>query len=85
MGDHNTKTTIEIADGLFKRVRCLARRDKTSFRALAEAGLRLVVSGKRRPQHGNLPRLVTYGASTGEFKDWIWDRIRDEIYRSRGT
>lgn len=35
------KTTIDIADDLFERIQRLARKEKTTFRALAEAGLRL--------------------------------------------
>jgi predicted transcriptional regulator len=42
MGRHIVKTTIEIADDLFERAQRLARKEKTSFRALTEAGLRLV-------------------------------------------
>jgi hypothetical protein len=85
MGRHIMKTTIEIADDLFERAQRLARQEKTSFRALTEAGLRLVLSGKHRQRRGKLPPLVTFGDSTGEFKDWNWDHIRDEIYRGRGT
>jgi len=84
MGSHTMKTTIDIADDLFKRVQRLAREQKTSFRALTEAGLRLVISG----QHLNRPKtLVTFGGGgpTDEFKDWDWNRIRDEIYQGRGA
>ena len=60
---------------------------KTTFRSLAEEGLRLVRAKKRQRKSGKLPPLVTYGGSglTAEFKDWNWDRIRDEVYRGRGT
>lgn len=81
------KTTIEIADDLFKRVQRRARKEKTSFRALAETGLRLVIAGKHHNRPKELPPLVTFGEDgpTGEFKDWNWDRIRDEIYQGRGA
>ncbi len=80
MGRHIMKTTIEIADDLFERAQRLARKEKTSFRALTEAGLRLVLSEK-------LPPLVAFGGGgpTDEFKDWNWDRIRDEVYQGRGA
>jgi hypothetical protein len=80
------KTTIEIADDLFERAQRLARKEKTTFRALTEAGLRLVLSGKHRQRRKELPPLVTFGSGgpTDEFKDWNWDRIRDEIYQGRG-
>ena len=87
MGGHNMKTTIEIADDLFERAQRLARKEKTTLRALTEAGLRLVLDGKHLKQPRKLPPLVTFGGDgpTDEFKDWNWDRIRDEIYRGRGA
>jgi hypothetical protein len=58
-----------------------ARKEKTSFRALTESGLRLVLAGKHLNGPRKLPPLVTFGKGrpTEEFKDWNWDRIRDEI------
>lgn len=87
MGCHIMKTTIEIADDLFERVQRLAQEEKTSFRALTEAGLRLVVSGKHSQRPRKIPPLVTFGGGglTEPFKDWNWDRIRDEIYERRGA
>jgi Bacterial antitoxin of type II TA system, VapB len=87
VGRHIMKTTIEIADDLFERAQRIAQKEKTTFRSLAEEGLRLVLARKRQRKPGKLPPLVTYGGSglTEEFKDWNWDRIRDEIYRGRGT
>ena len=87
MGRHIMKTTIEIADDLFERAQRLARKEKTSFRALTEAGLRLVLSGKHLNRPKELPPQVTFGGGgpTDEFKDWNWDRIRDEIYQGRGA
>ena len=41
MGSHIMKTTIEIADDLFASTQRLARKEKTTFRALTEEGLRL--------------------------------------------
>jgi hypothetical protein len=81
------KTTIEVSDELFARVQRLAREEKTTFRALTEAGLRWVVSGKHSSRPKRLPPLVTSGGDglTDEFKDWNWDRILDECYRSRST
>ena len=80
------KTTIDIADDLFARVQKLARAEKTTLRALTEAGLRLVLEGKHRPRPKSLPPLVTFGAGglTPEFEAADWTRIRDEIYRGRG-
>lgn len=87
MGRHIMKTTIEIADDLFERTQRLARKQKTSFRALTEAGLRLVIAGKHLNEPKALPPLVTFdgGGPTDEFKDWNWDLVRDEIYRGSGA
>ena len=81
------KTTIEISDDLFVRAQRLARKEKTTFRALTEAGLRLVLSGKHSSRVKQLPPLVISGGDglTDEFRDGNWDHIRDEIYRGRGT
>lgn len=86
MGNHIMKTTIEIADDLFERTQALARREKTTFRALTEQGLRLVLKEK----HGTatkLPPLVTVRGRglTEEFKSVSWEKMRDEIYRGRGA
>jgi len=87
MGPHIMKTTIEIADDLFERTQRLARKQKTSFRALTEAGLRLVIAGKHLKPPGELPPLVTFGdgGPKDAFKDWNWDQVRDEVYRGRGA
>jgi hypothetical protein len=86
MVSHIMKTTIEIADDLFERAQKLARREKTTFRALTEQGLRLVLKQKESASR-KLPPLVTVrGAGlTDEFKNASWEKIRDEIYRGRGA
>lgn len=86
MGHHIMKTTIEIADNLFERAQKFARKEKTTFRALTEQGLRLVLKEKQSTPT-KLPPLVTVrGAGlTNEFKNASWERIRDEIYRGRGA
>jgi hypothetical protein len=87
MGNNIMKTTIEISDDLFVRAQRLARREKTTFRALTEAGLRWVVSEKHSSRAKTLPPLITSGGDglTDEFKDWNWDKILEESYRGRGT
>jgi hypothetical protein len=85
MGRHIMKTTIEIADDLFERAQRVARKEKTTFRALTEQGLRLVLKEKQNKPR-KLPPLVTVsGRLTDEFKDAPWQKIRDEIYKCRGT
>ncbi len=86
MGGHIMKTTIEIADDLFERAQRLARKEKTTFRSLTEQGLRLVLN-ERQNKPKKLPPLVTVRGRglTDEFKNALWDKIRDEIYRGRGA
>ena len=85
MGNHIMKTTIEIADDLFERAQGLARKEKTTFRALTEQGLRLVL--KESQQARTLPPLVTVRGRglTDEFKNASWEKMRDAIYRGRGA
>jgi hypothetical protein len=86
MGNH-MKTTIEIADDLFERVHKLARREGTTFRAVTEEGLRMVLAKKKKGHCVNLPPLVTFPGKglTQKFEKATWEQIRDEIYRGRGT
>jgi hypothetical protein len=86
MGNHIMKTTIEIADDLFQRTHQLAKEEKTTFRALAEEGLRMVLREKTTKK-SKLRPLKTGGRGwlTDEFKDKSWQEIIDESYRGRGT
>lgn len=87
MGGHIMKTTIEIADDLFERAQRVARAEKTTFRALTEQGLRLVLKEKQSNKPKKLPPLVTVGGGglTDEFKNASWEKIRDAIYEGRGA
>ena len=87
MGRHIMKTTIEIADDLFERAQGFARKEKTTFRALTEQGLRLVLKEKsaKPPKWKWKPLVVKGGGLTDEFKDASWEKIRDEIYRGHGA
>jgi hypothetical protein len=83
MGSNIVKTTIDIADDLFRQT--LARKEKTTFRALTEEGLRLVIKRKSAKAPKWKWKLVTVkGGLTAEFKNATWDQIRDEIYRGHG-
>jgi len=83
MGTHIKKTTIEIADDLFERAQKLARKEKTTFRALTEEGLRLVLKEEQAQKRKWKWKPVTFKGQglTDKFKDANWDQIRDEIYR----
>lgn len=81
------KTTIDIADDLFERAQRLAREEQTTFRALTEAGLRLVLAGKHREPGHRLPKMVTFGKGglTETFDRWNWEAIQEEIYKGHGS
>jgi hypothetical protein len=86
MGSHIMKTTIEISDDLFARAQRLARKEKTTFRALTEAGLRIVLKEKQsRTPNWKWKPITFRGGLTDEFKNAGWDKIRDEIYRGHGA
>jgi hypothetical protein len=79
------KTTIEIADDLFKRAQSLAREQNTTLRALTEEGLRLVLKEKHGQNWKWKPVVVRGKGLSEDFKDAGWDRIRDEVYRGKGA
>lgn len=87
MGRHIMKTTIEIADDLFERAQRVARKEKTTFRALTEAGLRIVLNERqaKTAKWKWKPVVVKGGGLTDEFKNASWDQIRDEIYKGHGA
>lgn len=81
MGHHIMKTTIEIADDLFERAQGLARREKTTFRALTEQGLRLVLKDKQSAPKKRAWKPITRGGGfvTEDVSKLTWDRLRDEF------
>src|SRR5580704_13349518 len=86
LGWHIMRVTIEIADDLFLRVKELARKEKTTFRALTEAGLRLVLKQKEaKTKKWRWKPITRGGGMTEEFRNAGWETIRDESYRGRGA
>lgn len=74
------KTTIEIADDLFARAQQIARKEKTTFRALTEQGLRLVLRQKQaQPKTGKWKPVTRGGGLNPAFRDWNWEKVRDLI------
>ena len=85
MGTH-MKTTVEIADALLKEAKSLARRERTTVRALLEEGLRQVLKGRQR-RRGYRLRKATFkgkGLQPG-LQGASWERIRELAYEGRGT
>jgi len=81
------KTTINIADPLFQKVRHIAGQENSTFRALVEEGLRWVVEkNKRKGTPFRLGNLKTRGGGLAEkFREGRWEQIRDEIYQDHGA
>jgi predicted transcriptional regulator len=80
------KTTIEIADDLFERAQGLARKEKTTFRALTEQGLRIVLKEKQSVSQKRKWKPITRGGGfvTKDISKMSWERLRDEfIYPPR--
>jgi hypothetical protein len=85
MVTHIVKTTIEIPDPLLRAAQALARRRKTTLRALVEVGLRRVLDEERRGG----ARFVLRDASVGgqglaEGLADDWTRVLDLAYEHRG-
>ena len=80
MGTH-MKTTIDIGDALFEEAQRLAARERTTLRALVEAGLRGVLAKHSHREIFVLRDGSVEGAGMSpEFSDAGWERIRDAAY-----
>jgi hypothetical protein len=79
------KTTVEISDALAEEAREIASREKTTLRALIEAGLRHVIRERRQRSRFRLRDASFRGRGLrAEFQDGDWQRIREAAYEERG-
>ena len=79
------KTTVEIPDPLAEEAKAVARREKTTLRALIEAGLRQVVRDRRRRVRFQLRDASFSGQGLQpDFRDGDWQRIREAAYEGHG-
>jgi len=79
------KTTIEISDALAKEAKAVATREKTTLRALIEAGLRQLLRERGRRQAFRLRDAAFRGRGLQpEFRDADWQRMREAAYEERG-
>jgi len=80
------KTTIQIPDSLFDEVRKLARREKTTLKALVEQGLRRILAERKRGNKGFCLRRVTFNGKglQPSGSGASWDQIREITYEGRG-
>lgn len=79
------KTTVEISDGILDDARKVAAREKTTVRALIEAGLRREIQERRRAGRFRLRRASFKGRGLrGELSGATWEQIREIAYKGRG-
>jgi Arc/MetJ family transcription regulator len=86
MGSH-MKTTIQIADSLFREARRVARQERTTLRALVEEGLRRAIAERRsrRSKRFRLRRVTFKGRGLQpHLAGATWDQILDLSYEGRG-
>jgi len=79
------KTTIEISDALAQEAKQLAAREKTTLRALVEAGLRQILRDRRSKARFRL-RKASFGGNglQPQFRGADWQRIREAAYEEHG-
>jgi len=81
------KTTIHVADSIFREARQVARQERTTFKALVEEGLRRVISERRRRQKQSFRlRKVTFKGKglQPHLAGATWDQVLDISYEGRG-
>jgi Arc/MetJ family transcription regulator len=79
------KTTIEIADALLARARAVAAREKTTVRALVEAGLREQLKRRQGRAAFELRDASFGGMGLQPGAPAHWDGVRDLAYEGRGA
>jgi hypothetical protein len=79
------KTTVQIPDSLFEEARRLARRERTTLKALIEQGLRRVLA-ERKQRNGFRLRRVTFKGQGLQppVAAASWEQIRELSYEGRG-
>lgn len=81
------KTTIDIPGPLLEEARRTAERERTTLKALVEAGLRRVLAERRAK---DVPFRLRDASFKGEglqpgVASGSWEAIRDAIYEGRGA
>ncbi len=81
------KTTMDIAEAIFTKTKSLARKEKTTIRALVEEGLRRILTERDRK---NSQKFQLRGASfkgkgvSREIQESSWRQVSELIYKGRG-
>ena len=85
MGTH-MKTTVEISDALLAAAKELARKEKTTVRALIEEGLRTAIDQRKSQRPFRLRRASFKGKGLHpDVRDGSWERLRERLYEGRGS
>lgn len=80
------KTTIEIADPLFKEAQRVAASQNTTLRNLVESGLREVLAKQKAPAAFKLRKASFKGKGLRpELRTASWDKIRELTYEEHGA
>lgn len=81
------KTTVEISDALLHEARKIAAREGVTLRALIERGLHSAIAESASRQRPFKLRDASFRGDglQPEFRDASWEKLRDAIYRGRGT
>ena len=80
------KTTIEIADGLAIKAKAHAAKENVTLRSLIERGLRMALRADSQRQRFKLRDASVGGRGLQpSFRGADWPRIRDSIYKDRGS
>ena len=80
MVDH-IKTTVTLPDELVRQAQELARRERTTLRALIETGLRDVIKKRSTTPSFELADASVDGRGLQPaFRGAPWERVRDAIY-----
>lgn len=80
------KTTVEIPNALLDEARRIAERERTTVRALIEAGLRRVLAERRQRRRFHLRRASFKGKGLQpHVAGGSWERLRELAYEGRGA
>jgi hypothetical protein len=84
MGNH-MKTTLDIADPLLAEAKAMARKEKTTVRALVERGLRLALAEHKIGRRFKLrDASVTGKGLRPDASELSWDQLRALTYEGHG-
>ncbi len=79
------KTTVEISDALFAKVRERATAEGTTMRALIEEGLRRLLDDREKRTQFRLRKVSFAGEGLQpDLGTCSWSEIRGRVYEGRG-